>query len=211
LGIEVFAGTEADVLVTTDLMPPVLFVLDDPGGQDERMASMRRLLNHPALRGVPLIVLSPDTDIDSYSGTLTKGAAAYLVKPVQPAELVEVVRKLYEWVGTHDRTEKRRRLRRPLIMRVDVDIRSTKEKVGGHLIDVSGGGCRIELGVAIDVGESIRIILHGYDASTYVALGGEVRWQKKVAEGVYAIGCRFTGTTALLAGKLLGFVSSGLT
>ena len=31
------------------------------------------------------------------------------------------------------------------------------------------------------------------------------------SEGVYAIGCRFTGTTALLAGKLLGFVASGLT
>jgi CheY-like chemotaxis protein len=210
-GIEVFAGTEADVLVTTDLMPPVLFVLDDAGGQDDRLASMRRLLAHPSLRGVPMIVLSPDSDIDSYTGTLTKGAAAYLVKPVPPAELVEIVRKLYEWVGTHDRTEKRRRLRRPLIMRVDVDVRSTRERIGGHLIDVSGGGCRIEIGTAIEIGEAIRIILHGYDASTYVALGADVRWQKKVAEGVYAIGCRFTGTTALLAGKLLGFVSSGLT
>jgi CheY-like chemotaxis protein len=210
-GIEVFAGSEADVLVTPDLMPPVLLVLDDAGGQQERMASMRRLLAHPSLLGVPLIVLSPDSDIDSYSSTLTKGAAAYLVKPVKPAELVEIVRKLYEWVGTHDRTEKRRRLRRPLIMRVDVDIRSQKVKIGGHLMDVSGGGCRIELGAPIEVGESVRIILHGYDASTYVALGADVRWHKPIAQGVHAIGCRFTGTTALLAGKLLGFVSSGLT
>jgi CheY-like chemotaxis protein len=210
-GIEVFVGTEADVLVTPDLMPPVLFVLDDAGGQQERMASMRRLLAHPSLVGVPLIVLSPDSDIDSYSSSLTKGAAAYLVKPVRPAELVEIVRKLYEWVGSHDRTEKRRRLRRPLIMRVDVDIRAQKVKVAGHLMDVSGGGCRIEVGAAIEVGEAIRIILHGYDASTYVALGADVRWQKKIADNVYAIGCRFTGTTALLAGKLLGFVSTGLT
>jgi hypothetical protein len=175
------------------------------------MASLRHLLAHPSLQGVPIVVLSPDRDIDSYSGTLTKGAAAYLVKPVATAELVSIVRRLYEWVGTHDRTEKRRRLRRPLIMRVDVDIRSQKLKVGGHLMDVSGGGCRIELGVPIEVGETIRIILHGYDASTYVALGGEVRWHKKVADGIHTVGCRFTGTTALLAGKLLGFVSSGLT
>jgi CheY-like chemotaxis protein len=210
-GMEVFAGTEADVLVTQDLMPPVLLVLDDGGGQKERLATLRRLLAHPSLQGVPIVVLSPDSDIDSYSGTLTKGAAAYLVKPVVSEDLVAVIRKLCEWVGMHDRTEKRRRLRRPLIMRVDVDVKSNKRKVAGTLIDVSGGGCRIETAEDIPVGEGVRIILHGYDASTYVALGGEVRWHRMTPEGVHVIGCRFSGTTALLAGKLLGFVSSGLT
>lgn len=209
--LEVAAGSEADVLVTPDLMPPVLLVLDDPGGQPERLATLRRLMGHPSLHGVPIIVLSPDQDIDSYSSTLTKGAAAYLVKPVAPTELLAIVRKLYEWMGTHDRTEKRRRMRRPLIMNVDVDVRASHQKLAGHLLDVSGGGCRIELSSPVPVGETIRIILHGYDASTYVALGADVRWHRQIAPGVHAIGCRFTGTTALLAGKLLGFVSTGLT
>lgn len=208
---EVAGGSEADVLVTSDLMPPVLLVLDDPGGQTERLSTLRRLMAHPALQGVPIIVLSPDDDMDSYSSTLTRGAAAYLVKPVDPPRLLEVVRKLHEWVGTHDRTEKRRRLRRPLIMNVDVDLRSSGRKLAGHLMDVSGGGCRIELTDPVEVGQSVRIILHGYDASTYVALGADVRWHRQIAPGVHAIGCRFTGTTALLAGKLLGFVSTGLT
>ena len=96
-------------------------------------------------------------------------------------------------------------------MRVDVDVRSKKIKVAGHLMDVSGGGCRLELAEAVAPGESIRVILHGYDASTYVALGAEVRWHQEVSAGVHLIGARFTGTTALLAGKLLGFVSSGMT
>jgi two-component system chemotaxis response regulator CheY len=210
-GLEAAAGTESDVLVTLDLMPPVLVVLDDPGGREERLTSLRHLLAHPALVGIPIIVLSPDDDIDSYSSALTKGAAAYMVKPVQQGELLGVVGKLVEWVGTHERTEKRRRVRRPLIMRVDVDVRSSKEQLPGHLIDVSGGGCRLEVEKEIAVGEAVRIILHGYDASTYVALGAEVRWHERVSDGLHRIGCKFTGTTALLAGKLLGFVSSGTT
>ena len=38
----------------------------------------------PRLQGVPLVILAYDADIDSYSGAITHGAAAYLVKPVDP-------------------------------------------------------------------------------------------------------------------------------
>jgi CheY-like chemotaxis protein len=209
--MEVAAATEGDVLVASDLMPPTLVVLDDGSGKEERLSSLRRLQAHPALQGVPILVLAYEADIDSYSGAITKGAAAYLVKPAANAELPEVAQKLSGWVAATDRTERRRRLRRPLIMRVDVDVRARKMKIAGHLLDVSGSGCRIELTDAVEVGESVRVILHGYDASTYVALGAEVRWHREAGPGVHLIGARFTGTTALLAGKLLGFVSSGLT
>jgi CheY-like chemotaxis protein len=210
-GLEVAAATEADVLVANDLMPPILVVVDDNSSKDERLASLRRLQAHPALQGIPVVILAFDGDIDSYSGAITKGAAAYLVKPVPTEELIDVARKLSGWVGMTDCTEKRRRVRRPLIMRVDVDLRSRKVKISGHLMDVSGGGCRLEVTEAIEPGENIRVILHGYDASTYVALGAEVRWHRQTAPGVHVVGCRFTGTTALLAGKLLGFVSGGMT
>jgi two-component system chemotaxis response regulator CheY len=210
-GLEVASATEADVLVARDLVPPLLLVMDDSQAKAERMATLRHLRSHPQLQGVPVLVLSPDADIDSYSSAITKGAAAYLVKPAKPDELVAVAHKLTGWVGMNDRTEKRRRFRRPLIMRVDIDVRSRKVKIPGELIDVSGGGCRVEVSEEILAGEAIRVILHGYDASTYVALGAEVRWHRLTAEGKHEVGARFTGTTALLAGKLLGFVSSGLT
>jgi DNA-binding NarL/FixJ family response regulator len=210
-GLEAAAATEADVLVVNDLMPPTLVILDDASSKDERAATLRRLQAHPALQGVPILILAYDSDIDSYSTAITKGAAAYLVKPAATEEMIDVIRKLSGWVATDHNTEKRRRVRRPLIMRVDVDVRSRKVKVPGHLMDVSGGGCRLEVAEAIAAGEAIRVILHGYDASTYVALGAEVRWHKEVSPGVHLVGARFTGTTALLAGKLLGFVSSGMT
>ena len=57
----------------------------------------------------------------------------------------------------------------------------------------------------------VRIILHGHEDSTHVALGAEVRWHRVAPSGTHVVGVRFTGTTALLAGKLLGLpVSTGI-
>jgi CheY-like chemotaxis protein len=176
------------------------------------MEALRRLRGHPALQGVPIALLAYDADIDSYSDAITKGAAAYLVKPADPDEVLSVARKLCGWMGASDRTEKRRRLRRPLLMKVEIDIRSRKLKVPGQILDVSGQGCRIELAEALATGEMVRVVLQGHEGSTHVTLGAEVRWQQKAEDGgLYEAGLKFTGTTALLAGKILGFVSSGMT
>jgi CheY-like chemotaxis protein len=210
-GLEVAASAEADL--TPDIVPPALVLLDDSGAKAQRMEAFHRLRHHPALRGVPLAMLAYDADIDSYSEAITKGAAAYLVKPANAEELVEVVRKLCGWMGETDRTEKRRRLRRPLLMKVDVEIRSRRVRVPGQIIDVSGGGCRVELKEPLEVGEHVRVVLHGHESTTHVTLGGEVRWHRVSPDdpALHVCGLRFTGTTALLAGKILGFVSTGLT
>ena len=210
-GLEVAASTEE--ALTPDVVPPALVLLDDSGGRGERMEVFRRLRQHPALRGVPVAVLAYDADIDSYSDAITKGASAYLVKPVNPDELVEVARKITGWMSEGDRTEKRRRLRRALLMKVDVEIRSSKLKVPGQIIDVSGGGCRIELKQSLEVGEHLRVELHGHESTTHVTLGGDVRWHRPSTDDpeLHVCGLKFTGTTALLAGKILGFVSTGTT
>ena len=41
---------------------------------------------------MPLLILAYDDDIDSYSGAITQGAAAYLVKPVSDDELTDAAR-----------------------------------------------------------------------------------------------------------------------
>jgi two-component system chemotaxis response regulator CheY len=210
-GLEVAASIENEL--TPDVVPPTLVVLDDSGGKAERSEAFRRLRHHPALRGVPVVVLAYDADIESYSDAITKGAAAYLVKPVNADELVAAVRKISGWMHETDRTEKRRRLRRPLLMRVDVEIRSRQVKVPGQIIDVSGGGCRVELKEPLQLGEHVRVVLHGHESTTHVTLGGEVRWHRPSTEdpALLVYGLKFTGTTALLAGKILGFVSTGTT
>ena len=160
---------------------------------------------------MPVAILAYDADIDSYGDAITKGAAAYLIKPVNADELLEVARKLTGWMGASDRTEKRRRLRRPLLMKVEIEVRARKIKVLGQIVDVSGGGCRVELKEPLEVGELLRIELHGHEASTHVTLGAEVRWHRVTEDGSHVGGLKFTGTTALLAGKILGFVSTGMT
>jgi CheY-like chemotaxis protein len=210
-GLEVAAASEADVLVTGDLLPPRLVVLDDATNREARLATLRRLQAHPALKGVPLLVLAYEGDVDSFSEAITKGVAAYLVKPASSDELVETAQRLSGWESVTDRTERRRRIRRPLIMKIEAVDRQTKAHVMGHFADVSGSGCRMELPLPVKPGDLLRVILHSQDASTHVALGVEVRWARRTVSGMTEAGCRFTGTTALLAGRILGFVASGLT
>jgi len=211
-GLSVTLATEGELLATPHLLrEPHLLVLDDASNRDQRSASLRRLAAHPALKGVPVLVLAYDADIESFTDALTKGVAAYLVKPVSAAELVDVAKRLSGWMAASDRTERRRRLRRPLIMKVEIDIRSRKVRVPGQMVDVSGSGCRVELGEPLEVGEAVRVILQGHEGSTHVALGAETRWHTVAPDGSHQAGLRFTGTTALLAGKILGFVSSGMT
>jgi response regulator RpfG family c-di-GMP phosphodiesterase len=210
-GLEVAAATEDEILEHRDWVPPTLVVLDDHATRDERKATQKRLQAHPSFVGVPLLILAYDADIDSYTGALTKGAAGYLIKPVGEEELTTAARKLVDWKQNADRSEKRRRLRRPLLMKVDIDIRARKVRVPGELVDASGAGCRIELKEELKIGDLVRIILHGHEDSTHVALGAEVRWHRVAPTGLHVVGVRFTGTTALLAGKLLGFASTGLT
>jgi FixJ family two-component response regulator len=210
-GLEVAAATEEEILGGRDWVPPTLLVLDDQSTLDERKGSQKRLQAHPSFIGVPLLILAYDGDIDSYTGALTKGAAGYLIKPVNADELMAAARKLVDWKRNADRSEKRRRLRRPLLMRVDIDLRARKIRIPGEIVDASGAGCRVEMKEPVSPGDLVRIVLHGHDDSTHVALGAEVRWHRVAPSGIHVVGLRFTGTTALLAGKLLGFASTGLT
>ena len=105
-----------------DVVAPQLVILDDSGSREERMASFANLRAHVPLAGVPVVVLAYDADIESFSTAITRGAAAYLVKPAAAEEIVAIAHKISGWLRSNDRTEKRRRLRRPLLLRVDVEI-----------------------------------------------------------------------------------------
>jgi CheY-like chemotaxis protein len=210
-GIAVAAATPGETLAARDLIPPRLVILDDSGRREDRMGVLRHLLDHPPLKGVPILVLAYDGDIDSYTSAITRGAAAYLVKPVDNAELLAVSKRLCDWAASNDRTEKRRRLRRPLLMRVDVYIRARKLRVPGYMVDASSGGCRIELTEPLAEGEAVRVILHARDETTHLALGAAVRWHDVAPNGAHVVGLKFSGTTAMLAGKLLGFASTEMT
>jgi len=206
-GLEVAACTEAELLAMPDVVPPRLVILDDSGSREERMATFANLRAHGPLAGVPVVVLAYDADIESFSTAITRGSAAYLVKPLVAEEVVAVAHKVSGWLRSTDRTEKRRRLRRPLILRVDVEIAGREGVFPGQIIDVSGSGCRIELKQPVEKGDSVRLTLYGVEGSTNLTLAAEVRWQRPAHDGTQVAGVKFTGTAAVLAGRLLGTVS----
>jgi hypothetical protein len=209
-GLETAEMTEAELHAAgADLLAPAVVVFDDCRGRGPRDAAQARLKAHPALQGVPLIILGYDDDIDSYSGAITQGAAAYLPKPFDHAALADAGRRLAGWKGRGESTEKRRRLRRPLLMKVDVELRRDKRRLQGRLLDASGSGCRVEVPEEVAPGELVRVTLHSHEDSTHVALGAEVRWHVAAESGAHELGLKFTGSTAALAGQLLGFASSG--
>jgi len=203
-GLEVAACSEAELLAMPDVVAPQLVILDDSGSRGERMASFANLLAHFPLTGVPLVVLSYDADIESFSTAITRGAAAYLVKPVAAEEIVAVAHKISGWLRSNDRTEKRRRQRRPLILRVDVEVMGEEGIFPGQIIDVSGSGCRIELKHPLEKGHEVRLTLYGVEGSTDLTLAAEVRWQRPAHDGTQVAGVKFTGTAAVLASRLLG-------
>ncbi len=210
-GLEVAASTEAELLAEPDIIPPHLLVLDDASPYPQLVETFRRLRSHPAFGGVPFIILSYDAGIETFSDAISKGAAAYLLKPVSPEQLVSVAHKISGWLSSSDRTEKRRRRRRPLVLKVEIDIRARRIRVPGQTLDVSSSGCRVELREPLTVGDTVRVILHGPSETTHLALGAEVRQHRVLEDGTHVAGLKFTGTTALLAAKLLGFVHSGAT
>ncbi len=206
-GLEVAACTEAELLAMSDVVPPQVVILDDSSAREERMATFANLRSHGPLAGVPIVILALDGDMDSFSAAITTGAAAYLVKPVSAEEVVAVAHKISGWLRSADRTEKRRRLRRPLLMRVDVQVAGGGNPVPGRIVDASGTGCRIELNEPIERGAEVRLTLYGVEGSTDLSLGGEVRWQRRAPDGTHVAGVKFTGTAAVVAGRLLGTLS----
>jgi CheY-like chemotaxis protein len=206
-GLEVAACTEAELLAMPDIVPPQIVILDDSASREERMATFANLRSHGPLAGVPVVVMAYDADIDSFSTAITRGASAYLVKPVAAEEIVAVAHKISGWLRSSDRTEKRRRLRRPLLLRVDVEITGRGGVFPGQIIDVSGSGCRIELKESLEKGDTVRLTLYGVEGSIDLSLNAEVRWQRRAADGSQVAGVKFTGTAAVLAGRLLGTLS----
>jgi CheY-like chemotaxis protein len=206
-GLEVAACTEAELLAMPDIVPPQIVILDDSASREERMASFANLRAHGPLAGVPVVVLAYDADIESFSTAITRGASAYLVKPVAAEEIVAVAHKISGWLRSSDRTEKRRRLRRPLLLRVDVEITGRDGAFPGQIIDASGSGCRIELKQPVEKGNAVKLTLHGVEGSIDLSLAAEVRWERRAPDGTQVAGVKFVGTAAVLAGRLLGTLS----
>ena len=160
---------------------------------------------HPPWPGVPTIVISSKTDIDSFTNAITSGVAAYLIKPLDAEELIAAARRLARWKAPAPGASTRTRSRRPLLLEVDLEIEG--RHLRGHLVDVSAGGCRVETAGRVSRGAAVRLTPRALGASTGIALGATVtrtRRDDTVRPPMCEVAVRFNGTSALLAARIFG-------
>jgi len=213
-GLSALALTEAEALAQRGLTPPRLVVLARGGPRAEREAAQVRVLSHPALHGAPLLVVAPETDVDSYGGALARGAAAYLAAESGPAEVRDLARRLAR-AGDRRRPSEarpdrpdRRRSRRPLLLKVEVEDRARNARLAGHIVDVGLSGCRLELADPLPRGAPVGLHLLAYHETTGIVLGGAVRWTRPGEAGTHLVAVRFNGTSAVVARRLFGLRGS---
>jgi DNA-binding response OmpR family regulator len=201
--------TEAEALGRGRLTPPHLVVLVRGGPRADREASQVRLLSHPALHGAPLLVVGAETDVDSYGGALARGASAYLASAASPPEVRALARRLVrgaERRRTEGRADAhdRRRARRPLLLKVEVEDRARRFRLSGHIVDIGPSGCRLELAEPLAQGAPVGLQLHAYRRTTGIVLAGSVRWTRPGEGGMHLVAVRFNGTSAVVARRLFG-------
>lgn len=98
-GLEVTTAADAIAAVSAAVRvrPDVALVdMTLPGG--DGLTVMRRMRAMPQLAGVPVVLLGERTDAGQREAGLTAGAAAFLSKPVEPAEFLRVLREALDLV-----------------------------------------------------------------------------------------------------------------
>jgi hypothetical protein len=151
----------------------------------------------------PVIVVSSRTDIDSVTSALVSGAAAYLSMPLDEQRLIHAADRLSRWRAAPPEGNTRRWPRRPLLL--DVDVTVGQRTFPGHLIEVSGSGCRLETSERVRRGDELTLVPHALGQSTGIALGATVTWTRLDEAGrTCTVAVRFNATSALLAPRLFG-------
>ena len=82
-GLEVLEGTTPDVIITDINMPR----MDGFGFIEEVRAD-------PAHRGVPILVLTTESDAEKKNRARMAGATGWIVKPFNPVKLVDAIRRV---------------------------------------------------------------------------------------------------------------------
>jgi len=177
--IEKMGANRPDLLVLDLMMPGI-----DGWGVLEHL---RQLPDAP-----PVVVVTARADYGSFARGVREGAAAYVFKPFRFHELVATCQKvLLSGVRRSTVAEERRRSPRRSLM-VDVKVLS-KERAPialGELVNLGLGGAQVDLGVPLEVEDSVRIAFHSPAGGFPLSLDGQIRWRGTAPRG-FAHGLTF--------------------
>jgi CheY-like chemotaxis protein len=189
------AANGEEALVSIDAARPDLIVLDLSMPVLDGWGVMERL----KARDAPPIVVLASPAVNARDGPFRDCVAAYLTKPLQRDELVAACRRILsarpDPPGVGDRRQERRRR---LIVKVVLLSRDGNPALVGRLVDLSQHGLQMEMGLSLDPGDHVRILLHVPGPDPQLELEGFVRW-RKVADGGFAYGIDLSRVTAMAA------------
>jgi CheY-like chemotaxis protein len=178
--IEKIGHRKPDLLVLDLMMPGI-----DGWGVLEHL---RKVPDAP-----PVVVVTARADDSSFARGVREGASAYVFKPFRFHELVATCQKvLLSGVRRTVSEERRKRERRDLMVDVKVLSKDRAPIALGELVNLGPGGAQIDLGVPLEVGDTVRIAFHSPAGGFPLSLDGEIRWRGTAPRG-FSHGLVFAG------------------
>lgn len=169
--IEKIGQRKPDLLVLDLMMPGI-----DGWGVLEHL---RKVPDAP-----PVVVVTARADYGSFARGVREGASAYVFKPFRFHELVATCQKvLLSGVRRTVSEERRKKERRALMVDVKVLSKDRAPIALGELVNLGPGGAQIDLGVPLEVGDTVRIAFHSPAGGFPLSLDGEIRWRGAAPRG----------------------------
>jgi DNA-binding response OmpR family regulator len=173
-------------LVVLDLMMPGL----DGWGVLE---NLRKRPDPP-----PVVVVTALADYQAFTRGVREGAAAYVCKPFHFAELVATCQKVLLAATARSSpvpAELRREPRRRLMVEVQVLSQESRPVAVGELVNLSLGGAQVDLGLALELGDRVRVAFSIPSSGFPLGLVGRVQWRLAAQRG-YSHGLVFVSLSA---------------
>jgi CheY-like chemotaxis protein len=143
----------------------------------------------------PVVIVTARTDYGTFARGVREGGAAFVCKPFRFHELVATCQRLMLPGGRPSPgAERRREARRTLMVEVKVLSRDRAPIALGELVNLGPGGAQVDLGVPLELGDSVRVAFHIPGGETRLSIAGEVRWRASATRG-FSHGLKFQNLT----------------
>ncbi len=140
----------------------------------------------------PVVIVTARTDYATFARGIREGGTAFVCKPFRFHELVATCQRLL-LPGARPVSfpgDRRASPRRTLMVEVKVLSRDRAPIALGELVNLAPGGAQVDLGVPLEIGDSVRVAFHIPGGEAPLGLEGQVRWRANAVRG-FAHGLRF--------------------